>query len=466
MALLTPTEWCVTVFFVSRKEHSNRIAFHRFNLCNYTDLSYSLNSIVFYLMKAVVLSVAGFESMTPPFIVQEYRDHNECFYKVYVINEEVMVFRRPSLPNLDDLAVLAGNERNPHHTGESDRACGFESHYFGLKSVAFDSRYAYPTAADFRDESYDSTEQHEHDSNGQMHFVSHSQSHSHSHDHSHSNGHSHSHIHSHSHSGSGSDYSYSNGSRNCDVNDRHDRSTNDSEVKRYSPATVTAAAFDANLKLSVQKFGASSSAVDAHVQIDSNSAVKKLLGYQMGDNGDHRRSSTDSTGGGVSTTQVHSSPFREPLNRVSVLSLEGRAKKPSAKDMPPLSSDNSPSSSSGLSGCNIQLQHQMIDMVENGHSSAQYGHVTEGVCQHQHSPLIHITNGNFTTNTPSTSTSITHTEHTVENNRSDCLMAHARTARTAHDATKHSNNTHSTGGPSSRRKSISINEGVHHAMYS
>ena len=52
--------------------------------------------------------------MTPPFIVQEYRDHNNTFYKVYVINNEVMVFKRSSLPNLDDLAVIAGNKRNQH----------------------------------------------------------------------------------------------------------------------------------------------------------------------------------------------------------------------------------------------------------------------------------------------------------------------------------------------------------------
>jgi Inositol 1,3,4-trisphosphate 5/6-kinase ATP-grasp domain len=94
------------------------------------------------------VSPEGFNSMTPPFIVQEYRDHNESFFKVYVINDEVMAFRRPSLPNLDDLAVLAGNERN---MSRERKLCCLKPQYRGLKNVAFDSRYAYPTAEDFKD---------------------------------------------------------------------------------------------------------------------------------------------------------------------------------------------------------------------------------------------------------------------------------------------------------------------------
>ena len=116
-------------------------------------------------LQVVALSITGFESMTPPYIVQEYRDHDESFYKVYVIDKEVMVFRRPSLPNLDELAVLVGNQRNqhrnnnpnncsgliPHNSSMSDLESQSKSHYMGLRSVEFDSRYAYPTADDFMD---------------------------------------------------------------------------------------------------------------------------------------------------------------------------------------------------------------------------------------------------------------------------------------------------------------------------
>ena len=126
--------------------------------------------------------------------MQEYRDHGEVFFKVYVMDDEVMVFRRPSLPNLDDLAravaaALRGTSArdlsasadiavsdngsdcdsasNGSGSGESkpeDTAGGSASRsvagggsaqcrYHGLRSVAFDSRFAYPTAADFVDPS-------------------------------------------------------------------------------------------------------------------------------------------------------------------------------------------------------------------------------------------------------------------------------------------------------------------------
>ena len=406
--------------------------------------NFLLISTNFLLLKAVVLSVAGFESMTPPFIVQEYRDHNECFYKVYVINDEVMVFRRPSLPNLDDLAVLAGNERNPHHTGESGGACGLESHYFGLKSVAFDSRYAYPTAADFRDDSYNSTEEQKVDTIEQVKTVSHN------------------------HSTTDDSNSFSNGngngSRNDAVHDRHNSCENSTPPNGHCPTTAIATA-DTKLKLYIEKLGATSSVKDACEHTNGHSAVTKTIEIEnkIGEISDQRRGSTDSTGTVVSTVQAHSSPHacRESLNRVSVLSLEGRAKKPSAKDMPPLSAESSPISSSSSSGCNLQLQlqlqHQVLDTAVNGHSSGQYSS-TAGVCHH--------INGNGSVNTPSssTSTSISYPEHTVENNRSDCLMANARTVRTDQDSAKGSINTHSSGGPSSRRKSITINEGACHVF--
>lgn len=62
-------------------------------------------------------------------MVQQYHDHDDILYKVYVIDTDVMVFRRQSLPNL-----FVGAEA-------SARA--------GLRSVAFDSRKQYPTYADF-----------------------------------------------------------------------------------------------------------------------------------------------------------------------------------------------------------------------------------------------------------------------------------------------------------------------------
>lgn len=61
-------------------------------------------------------------------MVQQYHDHDDILYKVYVIDTDVMVFRRQSLPNL-----FVG-------TGAS---------VAGLRSVAFDSRKQYPTYADF-----------------------------------------------------------------------------------------------------------------------------------------------------------------------------------------------------------------------------------------------------------------------------------------------------------------------------
>jgi hypothetical protein len=72
-----------------------------------------------------------------PCLAQQYLDHDGCFYKVYVIAHDVMVYIRPSLPNIQDLG-----------------ACN---------SVAFDSRYCYPTLASFTSSSSDSIT---HDDNG------------------------------------------------------------------------------------------------------------------------------------------------------------------------------------------------------------------------------------------------------------------------------------------------------------
>lgn len=64
--------------------------------------------------------------LSKPCIIQQYYNHNEKFFKVYVIDNDVMVYERSSLPNL----YLHDN----HHI---------------LKSVAFDSRQDYPTIKDF-----------------------------------------------------------------------------------------------------------------------------------------------------------------------------------------------------------------------------------------------------------------------------------------------------------------------------
>lgn len=58
-----------------------------------------------------------------PCVMQQYYNHDGNFYKVYVVGEDVMVYRRPSLPNLDDSSLVTA----------------------GIKSVEFDSRYDYPT---------------------------------------------------------------------------------------------------------------------------------------------------------------------------------------------------------------------------------------------------------------------------------------------------------------------------------
>jgi hypothetical protein len=62
-----------------------------------------------------------------PCIIQQYHNHNGVFYKVYVIDEDIMVYRRPSLP---DLPALNGVNKN-------------------IRSVSFDSRYCYPKLENF-----------------------------------------------------------------------------------------------------------------------------------------------------------------------------------------------------------------------------------------------------------------------------------------------------------------------------
>jgi hypothetical protein len=72
----------------------------------------------------VIVSIEDFALVRYPCIVQQYWNHNERLYKVYVIDRDVMVYERPSLPDLP--------------------ACRF------LKSVAFDSSESYPSLQSFQ----------------------------------------------------------------------------------------------------------------------------------------------------------------------------------------------------------------------------------------------------------------------------------------------------------------------------
>lgn len=73
---------------------------------------------------AVVLSLEGVAEAPLPCVASEYQDHGETLFKAYVIDAEVMVFARKSLPDIGDLAQP-------------------------VDSLLFDSRLAYPTRAAF-----------------------------------------------------------------------------------------------------------------------------------------------------------------------------------------------------------------------------------------------------------------------------------------------------------------------------
>lgn len=72
-----------------------------------------------------------------PCIVQQYYNHDEVLYKAYVIDEDVMVYRRPSLPDLSSSFRIDGRK---------------------LRSLTFDSRYCYPKLENFlQDEADDNS---------------------------------------------------------------------------------------------------------------------------------------------------------------------------------------------------------------------------------------------------------------------------------------------------------------------
>lgn len=76
----------------------------------------------------VIIREADLHLINVPCVVQQYHDHDEALYKVYVIDQDVMVFRRHSLPNLHLQGAYSGS---------------------AMRSLAFDSRKNYPTYADF-----------------------------------------------------------------------------------------------------------------------------------------------------------------------------------------------------------------------------------------------------------------------------------------------------------------------------
>ena len=78
----------------------------------------------------VVVDVQGLSLITFPCIIQQYHNHSSVFYKAYVIGTEVMVFRRPSLPDLE--------------IGD-------------VSSLAFDSRLEYPSLKEFTKEYNDNS---------------------------------------------------------------------------------------------------------------------------------------------------------------------------------------------------------------------------------------------------------------------------------------------------------------------
>ena len=83
----------------------------------------------------VIVSKEDLHLVTVPCVVQQYHDHDEGLYKVYVIDQDVMVFRRQSLPNLHLRSSHAGAASNAPNSP--------------VRSLPFDSRKNYPTYSDF-----------------------------------------------------------------------------------------------------------------------------------------------------------------------------------------------------------------------------------------------------------------------------------------------------------------------------
>lgn len=126
--------------------------------------------------------------MAKPCIVQQYYNHDGNFYKAYVIDQDVMVYKRSSLPNLDlniytggindsqqqqhDQCIVSKDNSGPidstedkdtNRRNDSNRYDSSEDTVVAassgncrkrkllFRSVAFDSRCSYPTINDFID---------------------------------------------------------------------------------------------------------------------------------------------------------------------------------------------------------------------------------------------------------------------------------------------------------------------------
>lgn len=84
---------------------------------------------------AVLVREDDLYMLPKPCVIQQYEDHGGVFLKVYVIDDDVSIFRRSSLPDLSALSIKAG-------------LVGTQ-----LKSVIFDSRHSYPAEEHFLPES-------------------------------------------------------------------------------------------------------------------------------------------------------------------------------------------------------------------------------------------------------------------------------------------------------------------------
>ena len=76
----------------------------------------------------IVFSNEGFSALTGPFLMQRFHDHGAVFYKVYVLEREVLITPRRSLPNL---------ERAMHDLLSA-----------GMHCLSFDSRVDFPSLPD------------------------------------------------------------------------------------------------------------------------------------------------------------------------------------------------------------------------------------------------------------------------------------------------------------------------------
>jgi inositol-1,3,4-trisphosphate 5/6-kinase/inositol-tetrakisphosphate 1-kinase len=78
----------------------------------------------------IIVSPSDLGLVRKPCVMQQFYNHDDKLYKIYVLGNEVMVYKRPSLPNLDIKSIKDGSNET-------------------IRSVAFDSRHTYPKLEDF-----------------------------------------------------------------------------------------------------------------------------------------------------------------------------------------------------------------------------------------------------------------------------------------------------------------------------